>query len=186
MYVQLGETPQAGFDQPLRLMSDCHRRIEHFLDVLIRAVRERTDGFMDFSTREALEKALTYFTDAAPWHRRDEEDSLFPRLRGMNDDRLSDAFEQLDDLEQDHDIADGLHQEIDQMARQWLDTGHLEPTEAVSLLARLNILRQLYRRHIAIEEERVFPLAAECLSPTALQVIGGEMAHRRDAHRLKK
>ena len=34
MLLKIGGPPEHGFDQPLGLLSDCHRRIEHFLFVL--------------------------------------------------------------------------------------------------------------------------------------------------------
>ena len=33
--LQIGAAPDHDFDEPLGLLSDCHRRIEHFLDILI-------------------------------------------------------------------------------------------------------------------------------------------------------
>ena len=38
MAVQLGAKPEHSFDEPLGLLSDCHRRIEKFLDVMIRVL----------------------------------------------------------------------------------------------------------------------------------------------------
>ena len=66
MPVLLNDTPQAGFDEPLRLMSDCHRRVERFLGVLTRVARERADGELDKQHRGALESTLRYFRNAAP------------------------------------------------------------------------------------------------------------------------
>ena len=34
MPIQIGQRADHGFDEPLGLLSDCHRRIEHFLRVL--------------------------------------------------------------------------------------------------------------------------------------------------------
>lgn len=36
MAVQINAKPLASFDRPLDMLVDCHRRVEHFLDVLIR------------------------------------------------------------------------------------------------------------------------------------------------------
>jgi hypothetical protein len=43
MPITLGAKPDHGFDHPLGLLSDCHRRIEGFLDVLVR-VTDRARG----------------------------------------------------------------------------------------------------------------------------------------------
>jgi hypothetical protein len=39
MPLQIGAAPDHDFDEPLGLLSDCHRRIEHFLDILIETER---------------------------------------------------------------------------------------------------------------------------------------------------
>ena len=43
MSVQIGAKPDSGFDDPLGMLKDCHRRIEHFLGIL-RLVAERATG----------------------------------------------------------------------------------------------------------------------------------------------
>ena len=42
MPIQLGAAPEHGFDSPLGLLSDCHRRIERFLEQLLRVVEAQT------------------------------------------------------------------------------------------------------------------------------------------------
>jgi hypothetical protein len=39
----IGRRPDHGFDEPLGLLSDCHRRIEDFLQVLI-TLAEQVNG----------------------------------------------------------------------------------------------------------------------------------------------
>ena len=39
MPVRIGGRPEHGFDEPLGLLSDCHRRIERFLGVLAAVAR---------------------------------------------------------------------------------------------------------------------------------------------------
>lgn len=43
MPIQIGRRPDHGFDQPLGLLSDCHRRIDRFLEVLV-AIDQRVAG----------------------------------------------------------------------------------------------------------------------------------------------
>ena len=84
MPVQLGAAPAHGFDEPLGLLSDCHRRIENFLSIL-RKVEESADETLHEQQRQAIETALTYFRTAAPRHNEDEEQSLFPLLRNRSE-----------------------------------------------------------------------------------------------------
>jgi hypothetical protein len=62
-------------------LSDCHRRIEKFLEQIIRVCTTARGGELNAGQREALEVALRYFRQAAPLHTADEETSLFPRVR---------------------------------------------------------------------------------------------------------
>ena len=43
MGIQIGAKPDAGFDDPIGMLKDCHRRIEQFLHVLCLVV-ERAPG----------------------------------------------------------------------------------------------------------------------------------------------
>ena len=58
MPVNLGDEPQAGFDRPMELLRDCHRRIERFLGVLLRVAAERYGGPLDNEQREAIAASL--------------------------------------------------------------------------------------------------------------------------------
>jgi hemerythrin-like domain-containing protein len=178
MPVTLGAKPEHGFDQPLGLLSDCHRRIEHFLGMMIR-VLERSGGGrnpLTPSEREALEAALKYFEVAAPRHTQDEEQSLFPRLRASQQPEALAALERMEVLEQDHRRVDAMHAEVHCICRSWLDA-NTPPQPKLNRL--LHALRDLYARHILLEDSELFPLAARLLSGEQIVQIGREMAERR-------
>jgi len=179
MAIMLGQTPDAGFDQPLKLLSDCHRRIEKFLDLLIRVADECPGGPLEPEYRDALQAALRYFQNAAPWHTRDEEDSLFPRMRRLDDPRARSVMARIDALEDDHTQADARHARVDELGRQWLVDDAMDPAGLAELRRLLVELRDTYRRHIAEEDDVIFPLAGELLDPTQLDEVGREMARRR-------
>ena len=61
MTVSIGQNPDSGFDEPLQLLSDCHRRIEKFLDILIRVVKDCPGQKLSAEYRTALTAALKYF-----------------------------------------------------------------------------------------------------------------------------
>jgi hemerythrin-like domain-containing protein len=180
MPIQIGQGPDHGFDQPLGLLSDCHQRIEHFLHVLVTVATEGAGGPLTASYRDALEGAIRYFTVAAPKHTADEEVSLFPRLRESADTAAPDALASLDSLEHDHDEAEGHHAAVEELTRRWVANDHLLQSEIEELRERLARLEALYRRHIAIEDQQVFPAAARVLDHAQLKQIGNEMAARRD------
>ncbi len=179
MPVQLGARAEHGFDQPLGLMADCHRRIEHFLTVLERVAHDGRDAPLDDDRRRAVEAALTYFESAAPRHTEDEEQSLFPLLRRMDHARVRAAWQQLAALEADHQTASGLHATVSAGFRRGLESGSLDAAQRTELAGALRALREMYRHHIEVEEREIFPLAGDVLSGDELAQIGRDMARRR-------
>jgi hemerythrin-like domain-containing protein len=181
MPVQIGTKPQHGFDQPLGLLSDCHRRIENFLGAMIRVLERSREGRNPLAPdeREALEAALRYFDVAAPRHTQDEEESLFPRMRASDDPDACSAIARVQVLEADHRRADAQHAAVKDLCRRWLDVGPLPEPDRQRLASLLGDLRQMYAGHIALEDTELFPLAARVLDRRQLDEIGREMARRR-------
>lgn len=180
MPVQIGARAES-FSNPLGLLTDCHRRIEMFLGALIKVADHSREGALDAQQRDALEKALTYFREAAPKHTADEEQSLFPRMRKVESPEVHTALAEVESLEREHRVADELHGKVDKLGRQWLATGSLLPAEVAEVRTALSELKKIYDRHIAIEDEQVFPLAKKVLAPDEQKRVGEEMAARRGA-----
>ncbi len=178
MPVQIG-APTHSFSDPTGLLSDCHRRIEMFLGAL-----QSTAPFLADSpspeARTALETALVYFRNAAPRHNADEEESLFPRLRQAADPRVQAVLSKLAALEDEHRWAAPLHAEVDRLGSKYLSSGPLSAAEADTFRSAIERLVYMYREHIALEDEVVFPCAADVLSPEDKAAIGAEMARRRN------
>lgn len=177
MYIQIGQAREHDFTEPLGLLGDCHRRIERFLEVL-RKVADQ-GGELGPQERHALGVSLRYFREAAPHHTHDEEESLFPRMRVSQDPRAAEALRRLEELEGDHDRAEALHADTDALFEQWLADGRLTAGATTRLRNLLAELSELYRRHIAVEDGEVFPLAGQVLDAEALVDVGREMAARR-------
>lgn len=166
-------------DNPLWLLSDCHRRIEHFLDVLLRITSSRAGQSLSSDEWAAIAKAVHYFETDEPWHTADEMQSLFPRLRTLHDTTAARAQALVVELEHDQEIANAHHRMISVFCRRWLDHGYLSVVDTRTLTDRLEGLQAIYRRHIAIEDRELFPAAAYLLSSQQLLDIGREMAARR-------
>ena len=178
MPVQIGAKAH-NFTDPTGLLSDCHRRVEMFLNML-EAVGEVIDQSATRETsRAALESALRYFGEAAPKHTADEEDSLFPRLRQLDHPEIHSAFSALDKLECDHRWAMSLHDKVERLGAQYLSIGKLSDDEIAEFRSSVASLAAMYKEHIRVEEELIFPLAARVLSNTEKTAIGIEMAGRR-------
>lgn len=179
MPLTIGKKPDRDYSNPLGLLSDCHRRIEQFLGVLIEVTSQARGAELSEDQRNGLEAALKYFREATPKHTSDEEESLFPRMLESSDERARSAISRLDELHADHEIADAAHAEVEALGTQWLSTGTLSSESIDRLRTLLEQLQSTYEKHIAVEDNEVFPLAGQILSRADLTAVGQEMAARR-------
>lgn len=177
MPVQIGASTHS-FSDPTGLLSDCHRRIEMFLGTLER-VAATIDRPLVSGTRTALEAALRYFREASPKHTADEEESVFPRLRQSRDPEVAAALATLDALEQEHRRADSLHAQVDQLGNRCLQEGALSESHADQFREAVAGLVAIYKEHIRVEDDLVFPIAARTLSQAEKSIIAAEMSNRR-------
>lgn len=185
MPIKIGQRPGHGFDEPLGLLGDCHRRIEYFLQVLTATAQQASGGSLNAVQRKGLESALEYFATAAPRHTKDEEDSLFPRIRQSADASAADALATIDRLEQDHGEAQRHHTAVDVLVTRWLADDALDAADVAALREHLSALDAIYEAHIAVEDREVFPAAARLLSAEELAAIGREMESRRSREPVK-
>jgi hemerythrin-like domain-containing protein len=176
MAVQIGAKLDSGFDDPLGMLCDCHRRIERFLRVLCEVARRAQGRVLSDEERAALRSALHYFREGGQRHNRDEEDSLFPRLRKAG---AADDGERIAALEHEHDAAGALHATVDRLYEQWIADGRLDDENMKVLQESAAALEQLYATHIAMEETLVFPHAAKVLDTAAIAAMGAEFRARR-------
>jgi len=181
MPVVIGQKPDHGFDHPVGLLTDCHRRVERFLGVLVELGGKLEGSQLDESQRQSLSTALRYFREAAPKHTADEEESLFPRLRRSSQPEAAAALAEMERLEADHRHVAPMHAEVDLLASKWLADAALPAAEAARFKHLTLTLAELYREHIRVEEDYVFPIAAKALDTEALMAVGREMAARRNA-----
>ena len=177
MGIQIGAKPDAGFDDPIEMLKDCHRRIEQFLHVLCLVVERAPGRSLSEEEAAAVKSALTYFRVGGQRHTADEEESLFPRMR--SETRTSGALKEIEALEADHRQADDLHAAVEKLYTSWLEGKPLTPEEEQKLRAAAERLKQLYEGHIRIEENLVFPRAAEGLNVETIAEIGQEFQARR-------
>ena len=176
--IQIGAKKESSFQDPIGLLTDCHRRVERFLSVLAQVAAQARGENLTGEHRTAVETALRYFRESAPKHTADEEESLFPRLRALNRPAMKEVLARLDTLERDHAEAEISHAEVDRLGQTWLVSGSLPPADIARFSNLLTGLKNLYRTHIQVEERDVFPVAA-LLTAAQREVIGAEMAARR-------
>jgi hemerythrin-like domain-containing protein len=177
--LNIGGKPLSTFAEPLGVLCDCHRRVEHFLGTLLRVSQLEPGQGLNDAQREALEGALRYFREAAPRHTQDEEASLFPRMKCVKSAKAQAACATQDQLIEDHRRAQPDHELVDELGREWLRTGALAAGQLAAMRQALQRLDTMYQSHIQLEDSQVFPLAGEVLEAEELQRVGQEMAARR-------
>ncbi|HMX30155.1 MAG TPA: hemerythrin domain-containing protein [Blastocatellia bacterium] len=179
MAITIGRKLESDYANPLGMLSDCHRRIEKFLNLLLAVTKQAQGKELNDEYHTAFATALRYFREGAPKHTRDEEDSLFPRMRQAAGQQALQVLARLEELQQDHAVADAGHHTVEVLGSRWLAEGHLTPADTQALTQALERLHALYQRHIVIEDTEVFPLAGRILMPEEIHALAHEMAARR-------
>jgi len=175
--IQIGQ-PNATIDTPIEHLMACHRRIEDRLETLERAGAHLANDRA--AALEAIRKSIAFLDSSGVLHTRDEEESVFPRLRP----RITQVqFQYLDTLEEQHRAVEQVYEELKQtvtvtvMAMAARDTIPEElQAKYKSLVARI---AKMYRLHIESEDELLMRLARNNLDADQLKSISREMADRR-------
>ena len=178
----IGQPHVPNFADPLGLMAHCHRKIETYLKGLLIAgdvLRGGTDKAAE--AFRLIDAAREHFAVRGPKHTEDEEVSLFPRLREHGGAEAEEALSAVAELEAQHRAAEQTHAEFDSLVGRLPRDGSAGAGDINRYAELAAALSDLYRPHIRVEDELVFPAAARVIPPSVLAVIGGEMrARRRD------
>lgn len=153
--------PPPGPENPLGMLTACHRRLEDRLDAFDHALAELPSE----RAREAIARLQHYLAGAGILHTADEEVSLFPRL--------PDQAAAIATLEREHEGLERTWRALlpRLLALPGADRDALE-TAGHAFVAD-------YRTHLKHEEQGIFAAAAKLDADTLAQ-IGREMAKRRD------
>lgn len=174
MPIVIGQA-EPGWDDPVGLMTACHRRIEGFLQTLCFAAQNWGGRMLSPQEREALQRSLRYFREAAPKHTADEEEDLFPLLV----ESAPEVAVPVGRLEADHRRASELHDDVEALGQEWIRRGTLREAELTAFRKATGELESLYAEHIRVEESEVFPRAGHALREEQLEAMGRRMAARR-------
>jgi pyridoxamine 5'-phosphate oxidase len=169
------------FTNPLGLLVHCHERIETQLSVLERAADILRAGDIRSLPRlfAAIDGACAHFATPGVKHTEDEEVSLFPRLRERGGTAGQDAVAAMAELESQHRRGEQLHAEFDGLVGNLPRDGSADASDLDRFSSVVTELTTLYRPHILLENNFVFPVAAEVLPASEIQALGEEMRARR-------
>jgi hemerythrin-like domain-containing protein len=169
------EAPAAGFEAPLEMLAACHGRVERQCQTLLRLVPHLAANGPDQAAREAARNIMRYFDTSARHHHADEEEDLFPTLLQSEPNA---------GLEPLRGLIDALCAQHRQLEQAWAAVRHKLDGISLGTIAELDTgevtrLVELYRSHIAREEEELLPLAARVLAESQLDTVGRAMRARR-------
>jgi pyridoxamine 5'-phosphate oxidase len=169
------------FTNPLGLLVHCHERIEAQLSALERAAEILRSGDTRSLPRvfAAIDAACAHFAIPGVKHTEDEEISLFPRLRERGGTAGQDALAAMAELESQHRTAEQFHAEFDELVESLPRDGSADGKDLECFSEVVTELTTLYRPHILLENNFVFPVAARVLPASEIQALGEEMRARR-------
>jgi len=169
------------FTRPLELLVHCHEKLEAHLDVLERAGEILREGDRNLlpAVFPAVDTACAHFAIAGVKHTEDEEISLFPRLRERGGAAGQEALAAMAELETQHRSAEKLHAEFGRVVEGLPRDGSADGKDLDRFRELISELTTLYRPHILLENNFVFPVATRVLPASEIQTLGDEMRTRR-------
>ncbi len=155
------------------LLLECHGRIRSF-SVMARAAAERTD-LPAGERADACARVERYFTEALPLHVADEEDSVLPRLRGL-DGEVDRALQAMHDQHAEHEAALRALLAAAAVVRSRPD----DPGPRTALAAAAAAIERAFAEHLRLEEEIIFPAMRRLLPAADLENMVAELRQRRE------
>ena len=171
MLVSIGTAPQHTVDA-VDLLLECHARIRSFT-TLAKTIGE-TPELGGEEVSDACKRVARYFGEAFPLHMRDEDESLLPRLRGV-DRKLDAALDEMADEHGTHGLA--LASLLSVLKEVQDDPA--DATHRVRLLTAALLLEKLFAKHLAREEQVIFPAVRTLLDVKAREAMLQEIRSRR-------
>jgi hemerythrin-like domain-containing protein len=156
------------------LLLGCHQRIRHFTGVALKLAHAQ--GATPDEVAQTAAGVHRYYSVSLPLHEADEDQTLRPRLGVVGDEKLGHALLAMGDQ----------HQAIDELIERLLpllvmvknnpDTLHAVGGEMCSITQALD---EIFRAHLQMEEEVIFPAIRNVLPPSTQAEMLREMQQRR-------
>jgi hemerythrin-like domain-containing protein len=156
------------------LLTGCHDRIRHFTGVAVKLAHAQ--GAAADEIRQAAAGVHRYYTVSLPLHEADEEETLRPRLAAVDDEKVRHALLAMSDQHMAlNDLLERLLPLL-VMVRSNPETLHVAGAEMCQIT---RALEDMFRAHLQMEEEVVFPVIRTALTDAAQADMLCEMQERR-------
>jgi hemerythrin-like domain-containing protein len=166
--------PQSKSEDAVDLLTGCHLRIRHFTEVAVKLAHAQ--GATPDEVAQAASAVHRYYSVSLPLHEADEEDTLRPRLNRLADERIKHAVLAMHDQ----------HQAIDDLLERLLPLLVLAKNDPEvigevggEMCSITKALDEMFRAHLQMEEEVIFPAIRGSLSADAQNEMLREMQARR-------
>jgi len=171
-------SPPADFGQPLALVQASHERLRRMVELLIRLREHLLEHGADRTAAVSAGAIRQFLEQAWPRHMRDEELDFFPRirarLRGRHTESAQNILETIEALIEQHRAFDSLWHRIAPALRA-VESGSAQRLDEPAVQSFV----ELFRTHLALEDDVLDPAYARLLTAADLQQIGRAMAQRR-------
>jgi iron-sulfur cluster repair protein YtfE (RIC family) len=156
------------------LLIGCHQRIRHFTGVATKLAHAQ--GATADEIRQAAAGVYRYYSVSLSLHEADEEDTVRPRLDPVSDDRVRHALLAMADQ---HQAIDELIERLLPLLRLVEQNPDRQSQVGGEMCSLTKALDEIFRAHLELEEEVIFPAIRELLSETARAEMLLEMQRRR-------
>jgi iron-sulfur cluster repair protein YtfE (RIC family) len=165
---------QPKTEDAVDLLIGCHQRIRHFTAVAAKLAHAQ--GAAREEIIQAAAGVHRYYSVSLPLHEADEDQTLHPRLQAVADGKLRHALLAMGDQ----------HQAIDELIERLLPLLVLVRNNPDSLrdvgsemCSITKALEEIFRAHLQMEEEEIFPVIRQVLPDNARADMLREMQERR-------
>lgn len=166
------------FDRPLEVLRLAHERVRRMVEMLVLLREHLLEHGADSRGVVTARAIREYFEQEWPLHLQDEELDMLPRVQARLRNRTTvgaaSVRETIDAVLEQHKAFEPLLARILVLLRD-IEAGTAQRLHEPAVTAFI----QLYRIHIALEEDVLGPAFARLLTPEDLRSIGGSMAQRR-------
>ncbi len=166
--------PQSKSEDAVDLLTGCHQRIRHFTDVAVKLAHAQ--GATPDEVAQAAAAVHRYYSVSLPLHEADEDQTLRPQMRSVADEDVQHALLAMSDQ----------HQAIDELIERLLPLLVLVKNDPEiigevggEMCSITKALDEIFRAHLQMEEEVIFPAIRSVLPESARDEMLREMQARR-------
>ena len=166
--------PEPKTEDAVDLLTGCHDRIRHFTGVAVKLAHAQSAA--PDEVRQAAAGVHRYYTVSLPLHEADEEQTLRPRLEGISDEKVRHALVAMSDQ---HMAIDELLERLLPLLLMVQNNPDALAAAGGEMCAITKALDEMFRAHLQMEEEAIFPAIRSALPANEQAQMMDEMQKRR-------